>query len=56
MSHHIKPLASLTNDEIAALAHAAAARGDEQANPFVPGSRQFLYYELQYVTASCAFA
>lgn len=56
MIHTIKPIEELSLDEIAALAHAAAARFDAHANPFATGTKQFTYYELQYVLASCEFA
>ncbi len=49
MTHTIKPLESLTWEEIAAEAKTAAALG-EAKNPFEPRSKKALYFELIYTT------
>lgn len=55
MIHTIKPIAELSLAEIRALAHAEADRLDEDANPFVPGTKQFVFYELCYFAAARAY-
>ena len=49
--HHVKPLYQLTRDEINALAHAAAERGDEldDANVFEPGTTSHTQFRSEYL-------
>lgn len=49
--HHVKPLYQLTRDEINALAHAAAERGDDldKANVFEPGTPSHTQFRSEYL-------
>lgn len=49
--HHIKPLTALTSEEVGALAHAAADRGDElaDANVFEPGTPSYTHFRSEYL-------
>lgn len=56
--HQIKPLAQLSADEIRALAHAAAERGDDmnEANVFEPGTPSHIHFRSEYLKRDYALA
>lgn len=44
----IRPLESLSREEVREMAHAAADRCDQSANPFEPGSANHQRYQHDY--------
>lgn len=56
--HQIKPLLQLSADEIRALAHAAAERGDDmrEANVFEPGTPNHMHFRSEYLKREFALS